>query len=103
MLAPPTTKPSSGVVDTLIQIANGPQARTTFASPVTIDDGQWTMWLQPADSGMQLTVIDRSSGGQLFKGPIGTDEQWKQVPEDIRAKFDAWRSLTGHAPEAPKK
>jgi hypothetical protein len=65
----------------------------TRAGPVTIDDGDMLMWLQPGrDGAAELTVVERATGKVTFRGPIGTQEQWQKVPQDVREKFDAWKS-----------
>jgi hypothetical protein len=74
-------------------------ARATSAGPVTIDDGQTMMWIQPGkDGATELTVVDRATGQVTFKGPIATDDQWRQVPEDVRRKFEAWKGALERKP-----
>ncbi len=68
-------------------------ARASHAGPVTIDDGEVLMWVQQGANGTELTVVDRASGKVKFKGAIGTEEQWKAVPEDVRNKFETWKSV----------
>lgn len=75
--------------------------RATRSGPVTIDDGQFMMWLQSGPDGQNLSVIDRATGKSLFNGPISSPEQWKTVPEDIRQKFDSWRDSIQRAAHAP--
>jgi hypothetical protein len=79
-------------------------ARATRAGPVTIDDGQVLMWLQPGhDGGTELTVFERASGKVTFRGPIGTADQWEKVPQDVREKFDAWKSALEQSGGGQKK
>jgi hypothetical protein len=74
-------------------LADAAVVARTRAGPVTIDDGQMLMWLQPGrDGAAELTVVERASGKVTFRGPIGTSEQWEKVPQDVREKFDAWKS-----------
>jgi hypothetical protein len=68
-------------------------AQAMRGGPVTIDDGEKLMWLKTGGDGApELTVVDRATGAVEFKGPIGTDEQWQKVPEDVRKKFEGWKS-----------
>jgi hypothetical protein len=79
-------------------------ARATRAGPVTIDDGEMLMWLQPGrDGAAELTVVERATGKVTFRGPIGTTEQWEKVPQDVREKFDAWKSALEQSGSGQKK
>ncbi len=76
--------------------------RAARTGPVTIDDGELFMWLQTGpDGNAELTALERATGKNLFKGPIGTPEQWKSVPENVRQKFDSWRQAMQRASHAP--
>jgi len=53
--------------------------RAARSGPVTIDDGEVIMWLQPGQDN-ELKVVDRATGKTLFEGPVSTPEQWEGRP-----------------------
>jgi hypothetical protein len=67
--------------------------------PITFNDGELTATLD----GGNLLAIEPASGKTLFQGPIATEEQWKQVPQVVRNKLEAWRSLIAVHQPAWKK
>jgi hypothetical protein len=67
--------------------------------PITFNDGELTATLD----GGNLLAVDPATGKTLFQGPITTEQQWKQVPQPVRNKLDAWRSLIEIHQPAEKK
>jgi len=71
---------------------------TAFAHPITFNDGDV---LASLNGHGELLVIDQKTGKTLFNGPIGTRQQWEQVPDPVRNKLNAWRAMIAvHQPPA---
>jgi hypothetical protein len=98
-----TTANASGYVTQVFDDAALVAARASRSGPITIDDGETLTWIQRGPQGMELTVVDRASGKVSFKGPVGSDEQWQKVPEEVRLKFEAWKAALEQAPKPPEK
>jgi hypothetical protein len=64
-------------------------ARGLTTGPVTFDDSEHVLQIRLQGGLGTLTVIDKKTGSKLFEGPIGTEEQWKAVPEEVRKKLQA--------------
>ena len=62
-------------------------ARGLTAGPVTFDDGEHVLQIRLEGGAGKLVVLDKKTGSKLFEGPIGTEEQWKAVPEEVRKKL----------------
>lgn len=60
------------------------------ARPMTFNDGEV---LASLDGHGNLLAVEVKSGKILFQGPIGTDAQWKQVPDRVREKLAEWRRV----------
>jgi hypothetical protein len=63
--------------------------------PVTFDDGATIAVLQRSGGQSRLAAFDRPSGKLLYSGPVSNEQEWKNVPEDLRQKLNNWRGLTG--------
>jgi hypothetical protein len=69
--------------------------RVRQTGPVTFDDGSTIAVLQRVGEQSLLTAFDRPSGKLIYSGPLSNDQDWKNVPEDLRQKLNNWRGLTG--------
>jgi hypothetical protein len=58
--------------------------------PITFNDGEL---LACIDGTGNLLAIDVKTGSILFRGPITTEEQWKNAPPILREKLSAWKEL----------
>jgi hypothetical protein len=65
------------------------------AGPVTFTDGESVVKYWVLTDGGILTAVDSKTGQLLFQGQVGTEEQWKAVPENIRKKLDGWVQKLG--------
>ena len=67
------------------------------AAPATITlayaDLQHNLLLRQNAKGEYLIVRDTQSGDVLFKGPVNSSEQRKQIPDDARRKYSELASL----------
>jgi hypothetical protein len=61
---------------------------------VTISDDEHTLKITKKDGKKPLVATDKD-GKELFNGPIDTDEQRAEVPEEIRAKLRKFNTLPG--------
>jgi hypothetical protein len=66
------------------------------AGPVTFSDGENVVKYWVLDGGGILTAVDAKTGKLLFQGQVGTEAQWKAVPENIRQKLDTWVQKLGN-------
>jgi hypothetical protein len=66
------------------------------AGPVTFSDGENVVKYWVVDGGGILTAVDAKTGQLLFQGQVGTEEQWKAVPKNVRAKLDGWAQKLGN-------
>jgi len=63
------------------------------SGPVTFDDGSTVAVFQQSPDQQYLTAFDRTAGRLLFTGPVGSDAQWNEVPEDVRKRVSSWRAI----------
>jgi hypothetical protein len=61
---------------------------------VTISDDENTLKITKKDGKKTLVATDKD-GKELFNGPIDTDEQRAEVPDEIRAKLRKFNTLPG--------
>jgi hypothetical protein len=61
---------------------------------VTISDDEHTLKIAKKDGKKTLVATDKD-GKELFNGPIDTDEQRAEVPDEIRAKLRKFNTLPG--------
>jgi len=61
---------------------------------VTISDDENTLKIKKKDGKKTLVATDKD-GKELFNGPIDTDEQRAEVPDEIRAKLRKFNTLPG--------
>jgi len=93
--APPSTQPTGVPVLKDIPIINKmfvtPLASGELKSrPITFNDGEL---LACIDGAGDLLAIDVKTGSLIFRGPIATEEQWKNAPQIVRDKLAAWKEM----------
>jgi hypothetical protein len=77
-------------------VAPGKEGNTFLlqrAGPVTFDDGSTVAVFHQYPDQQYLTAFDRTQGKLLFTGPVGSEAQWEQVPDDVRKRVAAWRGM----------
>lgn len=84
----PTTRPSQGADATYSLLATYAKVldRSVSVGPITVDDGSHVIIYTPKDGGV-LVAMEKGTGTILFNGPVATDEQWRAVPEGVKAKM----------------
>ena len=68
----------------------GISAGDADSRPITFNDGEILACL---DGHGNLLAIEVKTGNVLFRGPVGTPQQWNDVPQAIRDKLSSWREL----------
>ena len=63
-------------------------ATAVATGPMTFDDGEHVLQMRLQGGVGRLVVIEKATGSKLFEGPIGSEEQWKAVPEAVRRKLE---------------
>jgi hypothetical protein len=88
VLDAPTTRPAQvrDVSYSLLATYSKVLDRSVSVGPITVDDGSHVIIYTPKDGGV-LVAMEKGSGTILFNGPVGTDEQWRAVPEGVREKM----------------
>ena len=89
--APPATQPAGPAVLKDIPLVGKLLASGELKTrPITFNDGDL---LACIDATGNLLAIDVKTGSMIFRGPITTEEQWKNAPQLVRDKLSAWKAL----------
>jgi hypothetical protein len=73
-------------------------ATAVTTGPMTFDDGEHVLQIRLQGGVGRLVVIEKTTGSKLFEGPIGSEEQWKAVPEGVRRKLEGLGQLNMFTP-----
>lgn len=89
--APPASQPAGPAVLKDIPLVGKLLASGELKTrPITFNDGDL---LACIDGTGNLLAIDVKTGSIIFRGPITTEEQWKNAPQIVRDKLAAWKAL----------
>jgi hypothetical protein len=74
-------------------------ATAVAPGPTTFDDGEHVLQIRLQGGVGRLVVTEKATGSKLFEGPIGSEEQWKAVPEPVRRKLEGLGQLNVFTPK----
>ena len=74
-------------------------ATAVAPGPTTFDDGEHVLQIRLQGAVGRLVVTEKATGSKLFEGPIGSEEQWKAVPEPVRRKLEGLGQLNVFTPK----